>query len=119
METGDKEEVYEAHFRYKDVDILSFWCLVKPNPVNKCQAIFVRLWKLGKQGQTVKHLKKRQKTMTNHENLWYGFIDGHPELKIKHLKQDCGEVESADGSPLDFSEYHTFTTGPAAPKTEQ
>jgi len=35
----------------------------------------------------------------------YGFIDGHPELKIKHLKQECGEVESADGSPLDFSEY--------------
>lgn len=35
----------------------------------------------------------------------YGFIEGHPELKISHLKQECGEVESTDGSPLDFSEY--------------
>lgn len=35
----------------------------------------------------------------------YGSIDGHPELKIKTLKQEAGEIESADGSPLDFSRY--------------
>eukprot|EP00933_Yihiella_yeosuensis_P027714 TRINITY_DN21600_c0_g1_i1.p1 TRINITY_DN21600_c0_g1~~TRINITY_DN21600_c0_g1_i1.p1 ORF type:complete len:421 (+),score=68.27 TRINITY_DN21600_c0_g1_i1:66-1265(+) len=35
----------------------------------------------------------------------YGAIDGHPELKIKVLKQEAGEVSSSDGSPLDFSRY--------------
>jgi D-serine deaminase-like pyridoxal phosphate-dependent protein len=35
----------------------------------------------------------------------FGFIDGHPELKIVQLKQECGAVESTDGTPLDFAEY--------------
>ncbi|CAE8721474.1 unnamed protein product, partial [Polarella glacialis] len=35
----------------------------------------------------------------------YGAIDGHPELRIKVLKQEAGEVTSADGTPLDFSRY--------------
>lgn len=35
----------------------------------------------------------------------YGAIDGHPELKINVLKQEAGEVVSADGAPLDFSRY--------------
>eukprot|EP00929_Paragymnodinium_shiwhaense_P038512 TRINITY_DN20338_c0_g1_i1.p1 TRINITY_DN20338_c0_g1~~TRINITY_DN20338_c0_g1_i1.p1 ORF type:complete len:390 (-),score=96.72 TRINITY_DN20338_c0_g1_i1:350-1519(-) len=35
----------------------------------------------------------------------YGAIDGHPELKIQNLKQEAGEVGSADGNKLDFSKY--------------
>merc|ERR1711920_14645 len=35
----------------------------------------------------------------------YGAIDGHPELKIILLKQEAGEVEAADGKPLDFNKY--------------
>jgi len=35
----------------------------------------------------------------------YGAIDRHPELRVKALKQEAGEVESSDGSPLDFSRY--------------
>eukprot|EP00747_Dinoflagellata_sp_TGD_P135989 gnl/TRDRNA2_/TRDRNA2_175499_c8_seq1.p1 gnl/TRDRNA2_/TRDRNA2_175499_c8~~gnl/TRDRNA2_/TRDRNA2_175499_c8_seq1.p1 ORF type:complete len:372 (+),score=50.18 gnl/TRDRNA2_/TRDRNA2_175499_c8_seq1:70-1185(+) len=35
----------------------------------------------------------------------YGAIDGHPELRIKNLHQELGEVESADGTPLDFDKY--------------
>lgn len=35
----------------------------------------------------------------------FGAIDGHPELVIKVLKQEAGEVGSKDGSPLDFSLY--------------
>eukprot|EP00928_Gymnodinium_smaydae_P026466 TRINITY_DN20777_c0_g2_i1.p1 TRINITY_DN20777_c0_g2~~TRINITY_DN20777_c0_g2_i1.p1 ORF type:complete len:386 (-),score=85.11 TRINITY_DN20777_c0_g2_i1:61-1218(-) len=35
----------------------------------------------------------------------YGAILGHPELRIKTLKQEAGEVESANGSPLDFARY--------------
>ena len=33
-------------------------------------------------------------------------VDSHPELKIKQLKQEAGEIEPAlDGEPLDFSKY--------------
>eukprot|EP00747_Dinoflagellata_sp_TGD_P053413 gnl/TRDRNA2_/TRDRNA2_148437_c1_seq1.p1 gnl/TRDRNA2_/TRDRNA2_148437_c1~~gnl/TRDRNA2_/TRDRNA2_148437_c1_seq1.p1 ORF type:complete len:415 (-),score=71.63 gnl/TRDRNA2_/TRDRNA2_148437_c1_seq1:161-1342(-) len=35
----------------------------------------------------------------------YGAIYGHPELRIKTLKQEAGEVESADGKPIDFARY--------------
>lgn len=35
----------------------------------------------------------------------YGEFLGNPELKIGVLKQEAGEVESADGAPLDFSRY--------------
>ena len=35
----------------------------------------------------------------------YGCIPAHPELRIANLKQECGEVTSADGAPLDYSRY--------------
>jgi len=35
----------------------------------------------------------------------YGILQDHPELCIKTLKQEAGEVESADGSPLDMARY--------------
>lgn len=35
----------------------------------------------------------------------YGAIDGHPELRVKKLKQEAGEVGTADGSPIDFSKH--------------
>lgn len=35
----------------------------------------------------------------------YGAFLDEPTLKLKVLKQEAGEVESADGSPIDFSKY--------------
>ena len=35
----------------------------------------------------------------------FGGIDGHPELRIVTFKQECGEVTSAHGGPLDFDRY--------------
>lgn len=35
----------------------------------------------------------------------YGYIDGYPELIIKVLKQEAGEVTSRDGSALEFHKY--------------
>jgi len=35
----------------------------------------------------------------------FGIIQGHPELRIVTLKQEAGEVQAADGAPLDFSRY--------------
>ena len=33
-----------------------------------------------------------------------GFLE-HPELRIANLKQECGEVTSADGTPLEYERY--------------
>lgn len=35
----------------------------------------------------------------------FGAIDGHPELRIRNLKQEAGEVTSADNGALDFTKY--------------
>ena len=35
----------------------------------------------------------------------YGAFLEHPKLRVKTLKQEAGEVESADGSPIDFAAY--------------
>ncbi|KAL3914761.1 MAG: hypothetical protein SGPRY_007509 [Prymnesium sp.] len=35
----------------------------------------------------------------------YGAIEGHPELRIVALKQECGEVTSKDGTPLDYDRF--------------
>lgn len=35
----------------------------------------------------------------------YGYVDGHPDLRIKKLKQEAGEVEGTDGRPIDFERY--------------
>jgi D-serine deaminase-like pyridoxal phosphate-dependent protein len=35
----------------------------------------------------------------------YGGFPDHPELRIAQLKQECGEVTTVDGSPLDFGKY--------------
>lgn len=35
----------------------------------------------------------------------YGGFPDFPELKLHALKQEAGEVESSDGTPLDFSKY--------------
>jgi len=35
----------------------------------------------------------------------FGSLIDHPELTIKTLKQEAGEIESTDGSPLDMSAY--------------
>eukprot|EP01062_Namystynia_karyoxenos_P051504 TRINITY_DN40501_c0_g1_i1.p2 TRINITY_DN40501_c0_g1~~TRINITY_DN40501_c0_g1_i1.p2 ORF type:complete len:425 (+),score=121.53 TRINITY_DN40501_c0_g1_i1:72-1277(+) len=39
----------------------------------------------------------------------YGLVASHPELRIRQLKQEAGEVVSADGSPLDFARYPVGT----------
>ena len=39
------------------------------------------------------------------EEHGYGVIADHPELKIVQLKQEAGEIESSDGSPLEYSRY--------------
>lgn len=39
----------------------------------------------------------------------FGVIEDHPELRINVLKQEAGEVGSADGSPLDYSRYPVGT----------
>ena len=35
----------------------------------------------------------------------YGLFPKHPELLILNLKQECGEVSTSDGAPLDYSRY--------------
>ena len=35
----------------------------------------------------------------------YGLFPKHPELTILNLKQECGEVSSSDGAPLDYTRY--------------
>uniref|UniRef100_A0A0D3I343 D-serine dehydratase-like domain-containing protein n=1 Tax=Emiliania huxleyi (strain CCMP1516) TaxID=280463 RepID=A0A0D3I343_EMIH1 len=35
----------------------------------------------------------------------YGCFPLNPELRIANLKQECGEVTSVDGAPLDFRRY--------------
>ena len=35
----------------------------------------------------------------------YGLFPAHPELRVLNLKQECGEVSSADGAPLDYARY--------------
>ena len=46
----------------------------------------------------------------------YGRIISHPELKIKNLKQETGEVVPYnDGDKLDFSKYPTGTLITFAP----
>ena len=42
------------------------------------------------------------------KELGYGGFPDHPELRIRAFKQECGEVTSADGSPID---YHRFPIG--------
>ena len=34
-----------------------------------------------------------------------GCFDGHPELRVKVLKQEAGEVEAVEGATLDFAKY--------------
>ena len=29
----------------------------------------------------------------------------HPELRIANLKQECGEVTSSDGSPMEYARF--------------
>merc|ERR1712023_567583 len=39
-------------------------------------------------------------------HIGYGAFEGHPELRIKELKQEAGEVTSAvDGQTLAFKKY--------------
>ena len=35
----------------------------------------------------------------------YGCLPAHPELRISNLKQECGEVTTADGAPLEYAKY--------------
>ena len=35
----------------------------------------------------------------------YGCLPKTPELTIANLKQECGEVTSADGAPIDYARY--------------
>ena len=35
----------------------------------------------------------------------YAAFAEHPELRLSNFKQECGEVTSADGSPLDYARY--------------
>ena len=35
----------------------------------------------------------------------YGFFPRAPELQIANLKQECGEVTTVDGAPIDFERY--------------
>jgi len=35
----------------------------------------------------------------------YGCLPDHPHLRIGKLKQECGEVSTADGSPMNYSAH--------------
>eukprot|EP00629_Pelagomonadales_sp_RCC1024_P008753 CAMPEP_0119267440 /NCGR_PEP_ID=MMETSP1329-20130426/5578_1 /TAXON_ID=114041 /ORGANISM="Genus nov. species nov., Strain RCC1024" /LENGTH=424 /DNA_ID=CAMNT_0007267365 /DNA_START=166 /DNA_END=1437 /DNA_ORIENTATION=+ len=45
----------------------------------------------------------------------YGCIPDHPHLVIASLKQECGEVTTRDGDPIDFSRYPVGTLLEIAP----
>ena len=45
----------------------------------------------------------------------YGAIPKHPELAIVTLKQECGEITTRDGSPLNFESYPIGTILEVAP----
>ena len=35
----------------------------------------------------------------------YGVITNAPDLRVRQLKQEAGEVESVDGGPIDFEQH--------------
>lgn len=45
----------------------------------------------------------------------YGALLKHPDLKIAVLKQECGEVTTKDGSPIDFDKFPIGTILEIAP----